>query len=297
MQTLAPPPNVLIVDPDKVDRRHIRKALTGMVLTFVSDAEKAMAAATSREQAVVLMAYDLPSTDGFDLLMRLRIHPETMDVPVVLMTADPQQTRWPSSEGQTATMILAIEDLGLLKEYLPKLTNEKTMMKAFRDAYSRVLSGAGRAANELTSEERTVLESAGFPVDTKVVDPSPVAARAARYRHILSTSLTTQRAAKKLGVNASRVRQRLLAIPAELYGIRRGNEWLLPAFQFGTKGLVPNIDKVIARLSPGIDPVAVEGWFRRANIDLVHDGQSLSPLEWLAQGLQFEPVANLAEDI
>jgi CheY-like chemotaxis protein len=297
MQTLIPPPHVLVVDADKSDRKQLRKALPEMDLTFVPDAERAIAAATRREPAVVLMAYDMPTTDGFDLLIRLRVHPETMDIPVVLLTADPDRAQRPPSEGQPTTMILAREDLGLLKEYVPKFRNEKTMMKSFREAYSRVLWGAARAASELTGDERTVLESAGFPVDTKVVDPSPVAARAARYQHILSTSLTTQRAAKKLGVNASRVRQRLLAMPAELYGIRTGNEWLLPAFQFGTKGLVPNIDKVIARLSPGIDPVAVDGWFRRANIDLVHDGQSLSPLEWLAQGLQFEPVANLAEDI
>jgi len=297
MSPLIPPPNVLVVDPGKVDQKQLRKALPGMDLTFVPDAERAIAAATSREPAVVLMDYDLQTTDGFRLLMQLKVHPETMDVPVVLLTADPQRAQRPPSEGQPTTLVLAREDLGLLKEYVPQFEHEKTMMKAFREAYSRVLWGAGRAANELTRDERTVLESAGFPVDTKVVDPSPVAARAARYQHILSTSLTTQRAGKKLGVNASRVRQRLLAMPPELYGIRRGNEWLLPAFQFGTKGLVPNIQRVIARLSPDIDPVAVDGWFRRANIDLVHDGQSLSPLEWLSQGLQFEPVANLAEDI
>jgi hypothetical protein len=61
--------------------------------------------------------------------------------------------------------------------------------------------------------------------------------------------------------------------------------------------LAPNIDKVIARLDPDLDPVSVENWFRQKNIELEHGGKSVSPLEWLQMGKDWRRPADLAEDL
>ena len=50
---------------------------------------------------------------------------------------------------------------------------------------------------------------------------------------------------------ASRIRQRLA--DRSLYGLKDGNAWLLPAFQFGSNALVPGVSVVVRRLPPDIE--------------------------------------------
>lgn len=60
---------------------------------------------------------------------------------------------------------------------------------------------------------------------------------------------------------------------------------------------IPNFGLVIAQLSPTLHSVAVDNWLRLPNIDLVHEGRALSPIEWLTRGLAVEPVLTLAEGL
>ncbi len=144
-----------------------------------------------------------------------------------------------------------------------------------------------------SEKEIALLERGGF--DMRRLDPGiddPIVRMAAEYSLLRASSLTTRAAAKRLRVNDSRVRQLLGA--HRLYGIKVGDEWRLPAFQFTTKGQVPGIDQALARLPEGINPVSVQRFFASPNPDLeVEEGRAVSPIEWLLTGNDPERVAEI----
>ena len=149
---------------------------------------------------------------------------------------------------------------------------------------------------ELSAKQIELLEQGGFELDRLDFGlEDPVARTAFEYSVLRATALTTHAAAKRLGVNASRVRQRLL--DRALYGIKVGDEWRLPVFQFVRKGLVPGIVCVLPRLPRNLNPVAVHRWFNTRNPDLEARGEAerwLTPLQWLQAGEDPDVVAELA---
>jgi excisionase family DNA binding protein len=149
---------------------------------------------------------------------------------------------------------------------------------------------------ELKAEQIELLERGGFELDRLEFGlEDPIARTAFEYAVLRATALTTQQAAKRLGVNDSRVRQRLSE--RTLYGIKAGDEWRLPTFQFARKGLVPGIEHVFPRLPRGLNPVAVYRWFHTPNPDLEEregQGKALTPLQWLQSGSDPDAVAELA---
>jgi excisionase family DNA binding protein len=147
----------------------------------------------------------------------------------------------------------------------------------------------------LTSSEESALDEGGVE-DVSDEEVRIVQAQAAAaYQELRSTSLTVEEAARRLGVNASRIRQRLA--DRSLYGIKDGNAWLLPAFQFGPRALVPGVSAVLRSLPPDIGPLAAARWFSSPNPDLCTrdaDEAPLTPLEWLLGGNPPEAAAALA---
>jgi len=143
----------------------------------------------------------------------------------------------------------------------------------------------GEEASTLTEPEEAALARGGVE---RVSDEEALlidAEAAAAYQHLRATSLGVEEAARRLGVNASRVRQRLGE--RSLYGLKDGSTWLLPAFQFQAEGLVPGVDVVVRRLPSDIGPLAVARWFGNPNSDLcTRDDQErpLPPLRWLLGG-------------
>ena len=141
-----------------------------------------------------------------------------------------------------------------------------------------------------------LLARGGFELDRLEFGlEDPIARAAFEYAVLRATALSTQKAAKRLGVNDSRVRQRLSQ--RALYGIKAGDEWRLPAFQFARKGLVPGIQRVLPRLPKSLNPVAVYRWFHTPNPDLEEkegQGRALTPLQWLQSGNDPDVVAELA---
>jgi hypothetical protein len=115
------------------------------------------------------------------------------------------------------------------------------------------------------------------------------------YERLRATSLTVEDAAGRLGVNGSRIRQRLAA--RSLYGLRDGNTRLLPAFQFGSKAFVQGVSVVVRRLPPDIGVLTAARWFSSPNADLRtrdDDERPLTPLQWLLGGNPPEAAAELA---
>lgn len=141
-----------------------------------------------------------------------------------------------------------------------------------------------------------LLERGGFELDRLEFGlEDPIARSAFEYAVLRATGLTTHEAARRLRVNDSRVRQRLAE--RALYGIKAGDAWRLPAFQFARAGLVPGIDRVLPRLPKGLNPVAVHRWFHTTNPDLEErkgQGTALTPLQWLQTGNDPDVVAELA---
>jgi hypothetical protein len=151
---------------------------------------------------------------------------------------------------------------------------------------------------DLSGPEVEALERGGFnlkPADLGKDDP--LARTVAEYAALLKSSLSTTEAAKRIGVDPSRIRQRLTSEPPTLYGIRVSGGWVLPEFQFDGGDLVPGIGEVVSRLNPELHPVSIFRWLTYPNPDLIAedlDGRPLSPREWLRLGLPVQAVADLA---
>jgi hypothetical protein len=156
-------------------------------------------------------------------------------------------------------------------------------------------STAVQGHSTLTAPEEAVLARGGVAAvaddEMRVVEGRT----AAEYEHLRATSLSAEEAARRLGVNPSRVRQRLAE--RSLYGIKEGKAWLLPAFQFRKEGEVPGLDTVVRRLPPDIGALAVARWFASPNPDLCtrdEEERPLTPLQWLLAGNLPGPAAELA---
>ncbi|MEO8258883.1 MAG: hypothetical protein ABI868_16170 [Acidobacteriota bacterium] len=276
---------VLAVVADKQAERRIRKQLPGARLVFAT-VTGAVDAATRSRPDVIVLDVGLPGADGFHMLQTLRLRQETRDAGIVWVT--------PSETGPAGSSYRY--GLDRLPEAVADCFRERTLYAAIRDVIGRADEQAAVAATALTIDEQRALESGGVQIGGRLAF-RPLAARAAKYHAILTGSLNAEQAARRLGVSTGRVRQRLLADPPTLYGIRAGHVWRLPAFQFASKGLVPNVDRVISHLDRELDPVAVENWFRQPHIDLEQDGERVSPLDWLAQGRNVQLVVELAGDL
>jgi hypothetical protein len=123
-------------------------------------------------------------------------------------------------------------------------------------------------------------------------EADPRAQAAAAYAALQADALSVAEAARRLGIDGSRVRHRLAK--RQLIGIRQPRGWLLPAYQFGADGLpLPGLQQ-IATVLAGSHPVSVARFFATPAPELVVRQRRLSPREWLEGGGNPERVADLA---
>lgn len=148
---------------------------------------------------------------------------------------------------------------------------------------------------DLTVAEADTLARGGLDLSPRAHgEESALAHTAAKYAALLETSLTTAQVAKRLGVDPSRVRQRLTE--GTLYGIRSSAGWRLPVFQFDDGVVLPGLGEILPRLNPHLHPVGVYNFFTAQNVDLHVEevGRCLSPREWLQAGYPPTVVAEIA---
>ncbi|WP_353649584.1 hypothetical protein ABLG96_01055 [Nakamurella sp. A5-74] len=143
-----------------------------------------------------------------------------------------------------------------------------------------------------TADELHALESVGADLTPLPLLERPSLHTSLRYRQLLDTALSTAEAAVRLGVDGSRIRQRLGN--HTLLSHRVGSAHRLPSFQFTDDGELPGWSKVAPHVAPSWHPVAVERFFTSPHVDLVLDDQRVSPREWLLAGGPPETVAALA---
>lgn len=153
----------------------------------------------------------------------------------------------------------------------------------------------GEPFRELTEAEREVLINGGVCLDAEP-QGDPLAATMSQFAALVSTSLTTKEAAKRLGVPESRIRQMIAR--RTLYSVLLNSRRRIPVFQFAQRGgLVPNIAKVNAALPEDLHPVEVHAWYTQPHADLfIGDDLDarISPLDWLCSGGDVHRVVQLA---
>ncbi len=95
------------------------------------------------------------------------------------------------------------------------------------------------------------------------------------------TDLSVAQAARKLGIDESRMRHRLSE--RSLYGIKVRGTCGLPAFQFSADATMPGIEQVLPRVPADLHPVALLNWFTLPKPDLVvgEEETPVSPRDWL----------------
>ncbi len=177
-----------------------------------------------------------------------------------------------------------------IMEHVRKLVSDAAYEQEHRD-----LSG------DLTEAEREVLKEGGYDeIRDLGVEADPLTRTEHEYAALVETALSVKEAAERLGVDMSRVRQRLRQ-PATLYGFKSfPDQWVLPSFQFTEKGEVPGIAEVFKCLDPGLHPISVVTWFYVPNTDLFIDDETedpVSPIQWLSCGYDPARVATLASQL
>jgi len=150
------------------------------------------------------------------------------------------------------------------------------------------------ATHDLTPAEAAAFERGGFvTVPAEYGEHDPLARTAAAYAALMATSLSAPEAARLLGVDDSRIRQRLAA--RTLYGIKVSDGWRLPAFQFDGAAVVAGLSAVLPRLAPELHPIAVARFFATPAPELELEDTLLSPRDWLRSGHDPRVVAELAD--
>lgn len=149
----------------------------------------------------------------------------------------------------------------------------------------------------LTEDQQAALRRGGFslhPVD--LGEDDPIAQTAAAYAALVGTSLTVAEAARLLGVDPSRIRQRLLA--RTLIGIKLGQGWRLPRWQFDDARVLPGLEVLAPRFAPHLSPLIIRDWMLRSEPDFADEThEALSPRDWLRLGYDPMVLAPLAADL
>lgn len=295
---------LLIVDPDKAIVASMTKHLlsNGFLVSAADTAEKAIDTAWKEKPDLVIMDIKLPDMSGFELSGRLRAMMGIADIPVVYVGTRRDTGIRLATHFSGKEYLLNPIDLPALTKRIKEVVAKYRRRRIIEELLAKEdIPLEAEPTQDLTVEEQQKLRQAGAGLD--VVDlgvEDPVLVGKMDFLNLLESSLSTAQVGKMLGVNESRIRQRLTSQPPSLYGIKRGPAWLMPSFQFEGKRLIPNIDRVIAKLDGNLHPLSVWRWFMSSNADLITEGSpeiGFSPREWLLRGLSVATVEELAENL
>lgn len=153
-------------------------------------------------------------------------------------------------------------------------------------------------AHALSADERKVLDSVGMMPDEKT-DADAEAARQESlnvFFHVFQSALPTTEAAKRLGKDPSRIRQRVRE--GSLLAVMSGGEMRLPELQFHKNAEIPGLGEVLRALPKGIDTLEVLSWLATPTPDLPDaQGEPSSPRQYLLRSGDVAPVVEIAEGL
>lgn len=188
-------------------------------------------------------------------------------------------------------------DENVIREALKDKRLAKLAMSAL-SATALILKEAdkvGAAAPEpLSNDERALF--AQFGVDTSRTVPveemlvnDPAIGGMRHYVRMLSDAVPLSEAARRIGVDPSRLRQRIKE--GTILGIHRpgGRQWFIPSFQLTDEGEIPHLSRVLSAAHRHLSALSVYRAFTLPNEEL----EGVSAREWLISGGDPAPVERL----
>jgi len=174
--------------------------------------------------------------------------------------------------------------LNLLRETRsPKRRARKTLEQLRQELVKKLAADEQGSENPsvgpLTEAERATLTAGGFRLDK-----APPRKGRSEFEQLVADSLSVEKVAERLGVNASRIRQRLKE--GTLYGFKHERYWELPRFQFSGRSVVTGLGEILPSVKDlALHPVAILRWFSTPQPELsIDDGEPMTPLDWLREG-------------
>ncbi|GAA1346655.1 DNA-binding protein [Saccharothrix algeriensis] len=139
--------------------------------------------------------------------------------------------------------------------------------------------------------DRRDARAAADPERRRPGDDLPRARTAVAHAVLRDSAVTVAEAARRLGVDTSRVRHRLGV--GRLVGWKDRGSWRLPAWQFTAAGVMPGLEAVLAAVPADQPALAVAAFMTTERADLPVAGGCGSPRDWLLAGGDPRRVADL----
>ncbi|MFF5991385.1 MerR family transcriptional regulator [Prauserella flavalba] len=148
-------------------------------------------------------------------------------------------------------------------------------------------------AHYFSAEQQEALADVGLDLASHRQGETDYRARSVAEHAVLADSaLTVIEAARRLGVDDSRIRHRLKE--RRLTGWKDQGGWRLPAWQFTATSVLPGIETVLRAVPEDSPALVVAAFMSTPQPDLVINGKPATPRQWLLAGGDPEPVAQLA---
>jgi DNA-binding response OmpR family regulator len=157
---------LLIVEDDPDILKLLRTALTfkGYQVVTARNGEEGLELIRQQHPAIVIADIMMPKIDGFGLIHRLRIHPETRDIPVVFITATyvtREDRSFALRLGATRFIQkpLDLENFletitGLLKQGLPTLIQPLSDFEFYQQYHERLEAKLEEKNKQIAREQR-----------------------------------------------------------------------------------------------------------------------------------------------
>lgn len=160
------------------------------------------------------------------------------------------------------------------------------------DAARRLSPPHPEPAQYFSPDQQAALADVDLDLSPHREDEGDYRARTVAEHAVLADSaLTVVEAARRLGVDDSRIRHRLKE--RRLTGWK-DQGWRLPAWQFTGTGVLPGLDVVLRAVPADQPPLVVAAFMSTPQPDLPINGRPATPRQWLLAGGDPEPVATLA---
>ena len=144
--------------------------------------------------------------------------------------------------------------------------------------------------------EQLIWETTGARFDQPGAAVNSARAATRAFGDLLERSLRgDEDAARHLGVNRSRISQRLSE--RSLYAFDGADDRYFPTWQFAGGRIVQGLKVVLEALDHDLHPLVVDHWFTTPNVDLELSGSPTSPAVWIATGGDPVAAAAVAPDL
>jgi len=151
------------------------------------------------------------------------------------------------------------------------------------DAARRLAPPHPDPAAYFTAEQREALTEVGLDITPRrEADVDPRARAVAAHAVLRDSALTVADAARRLGVDTSRIRHRIAA--GRLVGWKDRGGWRLPSWQFTDDAVLPGLDLILATLPDDQPQLVVAAFMTTPQEDLQIAGTPTSPRDWLLAG-------------